>query len=128
MKNVVFAVILVLLYGCGGEAFTTAEALGEDSGTAAGGATGSAPGSTGGTSTGGSVATADGASETSVPKPPCCVDADCPASIPFCSPWGTCYQGGDPYNCDYDSFCESFCVHCSGNAAGACEEKRCVCF
>jgi len=62
-----------------------------------------------------------------VPKPRCCVDADCPASVPFCSPWGTCYQGGDPYSCDYDIFCESFCVHCSGSVAGACEAKRCVC-
>jgi hypothetical protein len=62
-----------------------------------------------------------------VPEPSCCVDTDCPASIPFCSPWGTCYQGGDPYDCTYDTFCESFCVHCSGSASGACEEKRCVC-
>lgn len=88
---------------------------------------------------GGAQVAEDGAadSKATVPPPSCCADADCPASAPFCSPWGTCYQGGDPYNCDYDNFCESFCVHCSGRTAGACAVtsapgsahtvKSCVC-
>jgi hypothetical protein len=99
---------------------------------------------TGGASSDGSasggVSAVDAGSDSAskVPPPACCVDADCPSSgVPFCSPWGTCYQGGDPYNCDYDSFCESFCVHCSGSATGACVvtsapgdahiKKSCVC-
>lgn len=130
--------------GAAGEVVATGGASGgESSGGAlsaggvapsAGGSEGDSGGTTGGTSSGtggtmsGDAGTGGGPSEEAgVPQPPCCVDADCPASIPFCSPWGTCYQGGDPYNCDYDALCESFCVHCSGSAAGACEEKRCVC-
>lgn len=79
----------------------------------------------GGESAGG--AGAGGAPE--VPEPPCCADADCPASIPFCSPWGTCYQGGDPYACNYDFHCESYCYHCRiGMQGGTCnDQKSCDC-
>lgn len=130
--------------GAGGVAIDAGVSAG---GASAGGETasaGGAPGSggatgTGGVGTGGTVgmggASAGGDTSIDVPLPPCCTNADCPASLPFCSPWGTCYQGGNPYNCDYDSFCESFCVHCSGKTAGACDAnvingnvvKRCVC-
>jgi hypothetical protein len=139
MKSVVFASIFVLA-GCG-DVFTSGgsvpvetdaqdEADAGDVGLSTGGSgSGGAPSNGGALGSGGAQAGgapgAGGVPE--VPEPPCCVDSDCPASIPFCSPWGTCYQGGDPYTCDYDSLCESFCVHCSGSAAGACEEKRCVC-
>lgn len=136
--------LLLLLAGCSGVEFSTADATEADAGTGGVAATGGAPGTGGVVATGGApeVDAGDGApeassgglsqgtgdaSEAGVSLPRCCIDSDCPSDVPFCSPWGTCYQGGDPYNCDYDSFCESFCVHCSGSVAGACEEKRCVC-
>lgn len=155
MKKLLFLVFA--LVGCGGSRFETPSfnnsgvendagsggttGPGEDTGTGLGGAGGADAGSGGTTGTAGEAA-AGGAPEADsgtrqVPSPACCVDSECPASAPFCSPWGTCYQGGDPYNCDYDNFCESFCVHCSGKAAGACvvtsapgaahTVKSCVC-
>lgn len=126
--------VAFVLVGCGGDAFTgfpvsdlveTDAGLDAPSTSATGGKSSLDSGDSG--FGGGGAANGSGGESTMASRPPCCVDADCPTSIPFCSPWGTCYQGGDPYNCDYDSFCESFCVHCSGKSAGACEAKRCVC-
>lgn len=151
MKHFILVVLLVFAPGCNGGEFTNfsqtpLDAADSAPGTGGSVSTGGAPGTggaivvaTGGAPevdagsggvapTGGAPGTSGGAPESGVPEPRCCIDSDCPSDVPFCSPWGTCYQGGDPYNCDYDVFCESFCVHCSGGVAGACEEKRCVCF
>jgi hypothetical protein len=144
-----FLVVALLLVGCGGSSFEApsfnSKNVENDAGTivssggvagaeedAGGGSVSSGgigAGGTGGDGSGGAVDAgalheAGGASDSGahrVPPPACCTDADCPATgAPVCSPWGTCYQGGDPYNCDYDDFCERYCVHCSGSTAGAC--------
>ena len=80
----------------------------------------------GGDSTTGGAA---GAGGKPVPgEPPCCTDADCPTALPVCTPWGTCGPGGDPYSCNYDFHCESYCYHCVGTQGGTCTaEKSCDC-
>ena len=133
--------------GVGGAATGGASSVGVGSGgagseTESGGSSVGSGGVTTSSSSGGAIGSGGSSSNGAggsplVPPPACCTNADCPATgVPFCSPWGTCYQGGDPYNCDYDNFCESYCVHCSGKSAGSCVVtsapgahmvKSCVC-
>jgi hypothetical protein len=147
--------VIFLLVGCG-EAFTAAETpadlavdggldpievdAGERTGSGgsatggavgAGGEIGSGGMATGGAGAGGDLTTggAVGAGGRPVPgEPPCCTDVDCPTALPVCTPWGTCGPGGDPYSCNYDFHCESYCYHCVGTQGGTCTaEKSCDC-
>lgn len=126
--------VIFLLVGCG-EAFDSIGArdlaAGDggpiESESDAGGevSAGGAAGTGGEPTTGGAVGTGG---KTAPGEPPCCVDTDCPTSLPVCTPWGTCGPGGDPYSCNYDFHCESYCYHCVGTQGGTCtDEKSCDC-
>lgn len=125
--------------GAGGQEDGSVESGGSPIDAASGGSisSGGSGGSGAADSGGGPAEDAGGvdAAGVPVPQPPCCVDADCPVSdydrangLNFCTPWGTCGAGGDPYSCNYDFHCASYCYHCAGMRGGTCNDvKSCDC-